>query len=208
MFEIWGAKTFQRTELAPVRSLDPSDRRLVEQMLAKGVRSPLTSSAGRLFDAVASLLGLRQRLSFEGQAAMDLEFAIQPGINSSYLFDLAGEAPCVVDWQPMIEAIVLDLHRGELTGVIAAKFHNTLAEMVVAVARLVGEPRIALTGGCFQNQYLAERCVDRLEAEGFYPYWHQRVPPNDGGIALGQVVAAAAAMWSETGLEQEGAMSL
>ena len=69
---------------------------------------------------------------------------------------------------------------------ISAKFHNALVEMIVAVARLTGEPRVVLTGGCFQNRYLTERAVTRLRAEGFRPYWHQRIPPNDGGIALGQ----------------------
>jgi hydrogenase maturation protein HypF len=70
-------------------------------------------------------------------------------------------------------------------------FHNTLVEMMIAVARRVGEERIVLSGGCFQNRYLAERAIGQLIAEGFRPYWHQRIPPNDGGIALGQVVAAS-----------------
>ncbi len=206
LFEMWGADAMTRTDLAPVKCLAASDRALLAQMLAKGVHAPLTSSAGRLFDAVASLLDLRQRLSFEGQAAMELEFAIQPGIDAAYPFELRAEAPRVVDWQPMIEQIVRDLSRGEATGVIATKFHNTLAEIVVAVACEIGEAKVVLTGGCFQNAYLAERCIARLRAEGFRPYWHQRVPPNDGGIALGQVVAAAAAMRREAAPAQEGAL--
>jgi hydrogenase maturation protein HypF len=72
---------------------------------------------------------------------------------------------------------------------ISAKFHNTLVEVIVSVARRVGQPRVALSGGCFQNRYLTERAAARLEAEGFRPYWHQPIPPNDGGIALGQIVA-------------------
>ena len=75
---------------------------------------------------------------------------------------------------------------------IAARFHNSLAEAIVAVALMVGEKRVLLTGGCFQNKYLTERTVARLEATDFKPYWHQRIPPNDGGIALGQLAAAAA----------------
>jgi hydrogenase maturation protein HypF len=75
-------------------------------------------------------------------------------------------------------------------GEISAKFHNALVEVIVAVARRIGEARVVLSGGCFQNRYLTERAVERLRTEGFQPYWHQRVPPNDGGIALGQVVAA------------------
>jgi hydrogenase maturation protein HypF len=75
--------------------------------------------------------------------------------------------------------------------VISAKFHNALVETIVAVAHRIGEERIVLTGGCFQNKYLTERAVSRLQSEGFRPYWHQRIPPNDGGIALGQAVAAS-----------------
>ena len=89
-----------------------------------------------------------------------------------------------------MEAILSDVQKGVATGKISAKFHNALAEAVVAVAERIGERRVVLSGGCFQNRYLTERTVRRLQAEGFQPYWHQRVPPNDGGIALGQIVAA------------------
>ena len=161
-------------------------------MLKEGLNSPLTSSVGRLFDGVAALAGLRQRISFEGQAAMDLESALD-GIETdeSYQFNIsqAGDAPLVLDWQPVIEGVLADVKRGLRTGEISAKFHNALVEAIVATARRVGERRVALTGGCFQNRYLTERAVKRLEQEGFRAYWHQRVPPNDGGIALGQILA-------------------
>jgi len=90
----------------------------------------------------------------------------------------------------MIEAILADIKQGVGVGDISARFHNALVEAIVAVARHAGQNRVVLSGGCFQNRYLTERAVRRLQAEGFRPYWHQRVPPNDGGIALGQVVAA------------------
>lgn len=96
----------------------------------------------------------------------------------------------IVDWEPMISGILDDVRRDLPVARISAKFHNTLAEVIVEVAKRFGEERVVLTGGCFQNQYLTERTVRRLETEGLRPYWHQRVPPNDGGIALGQVVAA------------------
>jgi hydrogenase maturation protein HypF len=144
-----------------------------------------------LFDAVASILGLRHRVTFEGQAAMELECSIQPDIDDVYPFEITNTLPSVVDWVPMIPEILIDLQKGQATGNISAKFHNTLTEIIVAVARKVGEPKVLLTGGCFQNRYLVERSVGRLSDAGFKPYWHQRVPPNDGGIALGQVVAAA-----------------
>jgi hydrogenase maturation protein HypF len=102
----------------------------------------------------------------------------------------------VLDWAPMVGAILDDLTGGVSGGEISARFHNALAESIVAVARRVGEKRVVLSGGCFQNRYLTERTVGRLASEGFRPYWHQRIPPNDGGIALGQVVAAARAIRS------------
>jgi hydrogenase maturation protein HypF len=89
----------------------------------------------------------------------------------------------------MIQVIVADVRDNIGKVIIATKFHNTLVEMMVAVAHACGEEKIALSGGCFQNRYLAERAVRRLNEGGFKPYWHQRVPPNDGGIALGQVAA-------------------
>ncbi|MBI2951084.1 hypothetical protein HYY27_03270 [bacterium] len=96
-----------------------------------------------------------------------------------------------MDWAPTVRAILDDARRGTPVGEISARFHNALAEAIVAVARRIGEGQVVLTGGCFQNRYLTERAVRRLKDEGFRPYWHQRVPPNDGGIALGQAVAAA-----------------
>jgi len=84
----------------------------------------------------------------------------------------------------------MDSSAGASSSSIAAKFHNTLVEMIVAMAKRVGEEQIVLTGGCFQNRYLIERTIQRLRAEGFRPYWHQQIPPNDGGIALGQIMAA------------------
>jgi len=168
---------------------------LLRQMLEKKVNAPLTSSAGRLFDAVASLIGLRQQVSFEGQAAMEMEFAVQSGVVGAYPFSLGEGLPVVIDWEPAIRGILQDRQSGKSVGIIAAKFHNMLAEAIVEIARRIGEPKVVLSGGCFQNRYLTERTIDRLREENFRPYWHQRVPPNDGGIALGQVAAVA---WSHS----------
>ena len=90
----------------------------------------------------------------------------------------------------MVEAILADVRAGVSIGIISARFHNALVEGIVAVAKHSEQRRVVLSGGCFQNRYLAERAVRHLQAEGFRPYWHRRVPPNDGGIALGQIVAA------------------
>jgi hydrogenase maturation protein HypF len=190
LFELFGEALFSDPGAVPLRYFADGELPPLRQMLARGLNAPLASSAGRLFDAAASLAGVRQRLAFEGQAAMELEFSIVRGIEASYPFHLGDSDPIVVDWGPTLRAILSDAAAGEAAGVIAAKFHNALAAMIVAVARRIGEPRVALTGGCFQNRYLTERAVRLLENAGFRPSWHQRVPPNDGGIALGQVVAA------------------
>jgi hydrogenase maturation protein HypF len=143
---------------------------------------------GRLFDAVASLLNLRQIVRFEGQAAMDLEFAADVAAQvKSYILRVGD----VVDWEPMIREMLAEIAENTPASIIAARFHVTLAEMIVAVARRASEKCVVLSGGCFQNRPLTEFTVERLRASGFRPYWHQRVPPNDGGIALGQILAAA-----------------
>ncbi len=210
-YEIFGENVFEQKDLIPVQDFSKSELLLLQQMLEKGLNAPITTSAGRLFDAVAAIVGLRQQVSFEGQAAMELEFAIgEERTEEAYPFRVSDcgfgvDAPpatnnrsairnpqsaIVIDWQPMILKILKDVQRGQAIGVISTKFHNTLAEIIVDLARKIGEKRIVLTGGCFQNKYLTERTVRRLMDEGFKPYWHQRVPPNDGGIALGQVMAA------------------
>jgi hydrogenase maturation protein HypF len=125
-----------------------------------------------------------------------LEFAIDPEITASYPFGIDVGPSHIIDWEPMILAIIEDVRSGADHGVISARFHNTLAEIIVAVARKIGEQTVLLTGGCFQNRELTLRAVDRLRAGGFDAYWHQRIPPNDGGIALGQIIGAASAMRS------------
>jgi hydrogenase maturation protein HypF len=187
-----GAPASTRGACAPIAAFSASELATLKTMLAKKINSPLTSSVGRLFDAVASLVNLRQQIRFEGQAAMELEFALE-GIETDAHYELplvTPHSPPVLDWAPMIEVILEDVKHGVSVATISAKFHNALAESIVAVAKRVGQNRVVLSGGCFQNRYLTERAVRRLQAEGFRPYWHQRVPPNDGGIALGQVVAA------------------
>jgi hydrogenase maturation protein HypF len=197
LYEIFGDRLFDRCDLRPLQAFSRVEAAVLHQMLNKRVNSPLTTSAGRLFDAVASLSGLRQKVSFEGQAAMELEFAIteeEAGTGYPYALTTRKLAPedrelIIIDWEPMILALSADLSRGVPIGAVSARFHVSLAEMIVAVARRVGLEKVALSGGCFQNRFLTERTVRRLEAEGFRPYWHQRIPPNDGGIALGQIAA-------------------
>jgi hydrogenase maturation protein HypF len=205
LYEMFGEAAFSMAELAPVAAFSPAELGLLRTMLARSLNSPLTSSVGRLFDAVASLAGLRQQVRFEGHAAMELEFALE-GINTAEAYDvtlrsnhasrITNHAPLLLDWSSMIEAILADLKRGLPTSQISARFHDALAEVIVTVAKQIGQPRVVLSGGCFQNRYLTERAVQRLREAGFRPYWHQRVPPNDGGISLGQVVAALHPSWA------------
>ncbi len=203
LHEISGDKAFKQKKLATIAAFSAVQLVTLKTMLAKKLNSPMTSSVGRLFDAVASLTNLRQQTRFEGQAAMELEFALDDvDIDETYSLPLvtrlpgrssgakAGHPSFILDWSPMIEAILSDVQKGVAAGKISAKFHHALAEAVVTVAKRTGEPRVVLSGGCFQNRCLTERIVTRLREEKFSPYWHQRVPPNDGGIALGQVVAA------------------
>jgi hydrogenase maturation protein HypF len=199
-----GAPNSTRGACAPLAAFSPAELATLKTMLVKKLNSPVTTSMGRLFDAVASLINLRQQIRFEGQAAMELEFVIDgANIGEAYplpienavdqtkdLSRITHHASRILDWSPMVREILTDVERNIPIGIISAKFHNALAEGIVAVARHAGQNRVVLSGGCFQNRYLTERVVRRLQAEGFRPYWHQRVPPNDGGIALGQVVAA------------------
>ncbi len=188
LYEMGGDAVFARTDLGARLAFAPAELRVLRGMLTTGASVARTSSAGRVFDGVAALVGLRLRASFEGQAAMELEFAaMEVDDEAAYPFGLEGE---VVDWAPMIAALEDTQGPDPPLTHLARRFHNTLTEMIVAVAKREGLPRVCLTGGCFQNLVLAERTIRRLADCGFVPYWHQRVPPNDGGIALGQMVAA------------------
>ena len=211
--EMYGDAALEMDDLPSLRAFSVSERHLLSRMLARGVNAPLTTSAGRLFDGVAALIGMQQEVSFEGQAAMALEFAADMRESGAYPFVLTTpapncdgrrcgddegrgttdqDAPSIVDWQPMIEAILADLRAGVERGIIAARFHGALVDSIIAVALSVGQPRVALTGGCFQNRLLTERAAERLERAGFEVILHRLVPPNDGGISLGQIAVAAA----------------
>jgi hydrogenase maturation protein HypF len=193
LFELFGDPVFSRDDLAPVRAFSSEEKAALKGMMAGGAASPLTSSAGRLFDAAAALLNIRLLTTFEGQAAMELEFeARKSGTEASYPFEVSVGAPFQFDWGPMFLAMIEELARGVPVSDIAAKFHNTLAEAVVRVQEVLGEKRAVLSGGCFQNIRLLESVVERLRRGGFEVYFHRLVPPNDGGLALGQAAVAVA----------------
>jgi hydrogenase maturation protein HypF len=179
-----------------VSAFNPSQIKVLRGMIEAGINSPITTSIGRLFDAVAALTGIRETVRHEGQAAMELEFAARRSESEeSYRMPIvnAGDRR-ILDWEPMIRAIIEDSAEGRSTELIARRFHNTLAEAATAVATHANADHVALTGGCFQNRLLTECCVTRLRDAGLQPYWHQRIPPNDGGIAVGQILAAHRAM--------------
>jgi hydrogenase maturation protein HypF len=180
--------------LPVVDAIPESERAIYLKMIEKGINSPLTSSCGRLFDGVAALIGLRSKVSYEGQAALELEMVIEAD-EGEYPFELKVEDGVLIfDPAATIRAVVDDLLAGTAAGIISARFHNTLAHMMVSVCRSLcsttGLERVVLSGGVFQNLYLTERAASLLQAAGFDVYTHSLVPPNDGGLALGQAVVA------------------
>ncbi len=177
----------------PPGAFSPEESDVMRRMISLKLNSPLTSSVGRLFDAVASILDLHQTIEFEGQAAMALEHAIgNKETEKSYPIEVVrspGE-PMVIDWASLIEGVIMDTSGGIDTAIISAKFHNTLAESIAVIAETIGERKVVFSGGCFQNVYLLQRVLDILESMGFEPFIHRSLPANDGGIAPGQVMAA------------------
>ena len=204
LWELYGDAVLAWEHLAPVRALSPSERRLLGQVLARRVNAPLTTSVGRLFDAVAALLDVHQEVSFEGQAAMALEYLVTAPVDEGYplilqeptadVFPDQDNAPRLGwwDWRGLVEGILEDLRRGVDRAIIAARFHRTLVAWILHIARAVGLPRVVFTGGVFQNRVLTAWAVEALTREGFQVLLHEQVPPNDGGISLGQVAVAAA----------------
>jgi hydrogenase maturation protein HypF len=182
--------------LSCLRDVTPQQQRIFLQMLAKRINSPLTSSCGRLFDAVAALLGVRNRMNYEGQAAIELEGLAERGtFGRLYPFGVSREPEALLlDWLPLISALLDDVLAGLPAADSAAAFHRSLAAAAAAVCREIsresGIRRVVLSGGVFQNRLLSEALVSLLENDGFMVFTHRLVPPNDGGLALGQAMIA------------------
>lgn len=175
---------------------EPAARPVLAQMLARGLHAPLTTSAGRLFDGVACLLGLPGVSTYEGQAAVMLETLATaapesdaPPLPYAVIRDEHRDA-WTVDWAPTLAGLLADQARGESPARLARRFHRSLAQAIREVAVAVGIETVVLSGGCFQNRLLTEMTLAALEAAGLRAFIHRRVPPNDGGLALGQVMAA------------------
>jgi hydrogenase maturation protein HypF len=195
LYELHGADLFRHRFPCCERVAGP-ERDLFLRMLERGINSPLTSSCGRLFDGVAALLGVREVMSYEGQAAIELEGLAERGLPGAPfpLPTVATAAGLELDWRPLLATLTGELLAGRPAADLAATFHLSLAEGAARLCREVatatGLDRVVLSGGVFQNRLLAETLATRLEQEGLTVCCHRLVPPNDGGLALGQAMIA------------------
>ncbi len=194
LLDAFGAE-FDSLELPLLQRVPAKKIAAVRSMIERRINTVETSAVGRLFDAVASIVGLRDEVNFEAQAAIELETCALPGVDAGYPFEISGAE---IDMRPAIHSIVRDVLAAKPTGWIAAAFHNTIAAIIVELClrlrQAEGIDRVCLSGGTFQNVYLVERAVASLRAKGFQVFLHSKVPPNDGGISLGQAVIANACL--------------
>ncbi|KVQ42532.1 hypothetical protein WK03_20425 [Burkholderia cepacia] len=191
---IYGSAALSMTRVRPVVAVAARERQLFAAMLEQGIHSPWTSSAGRLFDATAAIIGLCAQSTFEGEAAIALEGAAMRAARAHPLDAPVlreEEGAWIADWRPMLAALTDAAGKGVPVEALARAFHDALAYVVVAVARQIGIRCVLLTGGCFQNAVLAGTTLSQLRAAGFDARCHRRVPPNDGGLAVGQAAFAA-----------------
>jgi hydrogenase maturation protein HypF len=176
----------------PLPGIDPERWRAVSRMAETGLAAPVTTSVGRLFDAVSALCGVRFRVTYEGQAAIELEAACDPSERGAYEFDVVAG---VLDPRPAIQSARRDLTRGVDVGIVATRFHHALADATADdCERLAGDrglDTVVLAGGSFQNRRLLERVESRLAGAGLRVLVPLRLPPNDGGISFGQAAVAA-----------------
>jgi len=173
--------------LSVINKTDQSEISLIKKQIAANINTPVNSSMGRLFDAVASLIGVRQNISYEAQAAIELEQCIQKNIKDTYHLQLDNS---IIQLKSLFEEILEDIFKDTPQKIIAAKFHNSIVDLVLQLAKNIskqrGVKRVALSGGVWQNLYLLRKTIPLLRANGFSVFFHQQVPANDGGISLGQ----------------------
>jgi hydrogenase maturation protein HypF len=201
LYEVFGDRALKLKGLPLLKDISENDLKIVLSMIKNGVNSPMASSMGRLFDAVSALLGLCYKNTYEGEAALELECVVKEAVKSSYDFDvLEDDGMFIIDAGKVIEGVVREIRgcktrSAKQTGRIAAKFHNTVAQMALEICKRAREStrlnKVCLSGGCFQNKYLTEAVVELLKRAKFRVYTHSLVPANDGGISLGQAQVAA-----------------
>ncbi|HIC90628.1 MAG TPA: carbamoyltransferase HypF [Syntrophaceae bacterium] len=188
---------FLELDIDFLKTVDKKRLKVILQMIERGINSPLTSSLGRLFDGVSALIGLRQDVKYEGQAAMELEMTMEENKDSQYPYEIENKgSKWILSYKSIIKGVVEDVINGLSPGKISTKFHNTLLHMLIEVClRIRGERglnAVALSGGVFQNAFLLQGLIKGLHEKDFRVYTHSKVPSNDGGIALGQAVIANA----------------
>jgi hydrogenase maturation protein HypF len=187
---------FGDLDLPVLTRIDPPKLKIIVEMILKGVNSPQTSSLGRLFDGVAAIIGIRQRVNFEGQAALELEMLAADDADSIYDFEWVSEEGLKILSAPIIRGVVRDVQNGLSVAEIGAKFHKTIValfgEICISVRNESELNRVVLSGGCFQNSILLAGLIQKLESLNFEVFAHRQVPTNDGGISLGQAMVAAA----------------
>jgi hydrogenase maturation protein HypF len=178
--------------LAPAKDLCFEERQALRIQLERGLNTPKTSSLGRLFDAVAALTGVRQKVNYEAQAAMEFEAALDPSESGAYQIEIKDG---IMEMGELIRNLLADIHSDVSIPVISARFHNSLAvlshQVCVGIRNKTGINEVALSGGVWQNMALLERVIRTLRGDGFIVYFHHQVPANDGGLALGQAVVGA-----------------
>ena len=191
---------FLTLDIEFVKRLDRGKWQIIKGMIDKKINSPLTSSMGRLFDGVSALLGIRQVITYEGQAAIELEQLADEKTDTRYRFEIKEtDGRILISWQGLFKGILQDLLSGTPAKKVSSRFHYSIAIMTKEVCKRLRErsglagplpTRVALSGGVFQNTFLLRLCEEMLSSEGFEVYIHHRVPTNDGGLSLGQVVIA------------------
>ncbi len=206
LWTTFGAKVFDWDDLPSIAVTTQSERRLILRMLERNIGTPMTSSVGRLFDAVASLCGLIERVSFEGRGGMLLEslgdaspvepYPLRMIVNAEPANPIDSQRPhWWLDPAPLIASVVADIRNSVARETIATRFHAALIASTVEIASRVNAKVVALTGGCFQNRRLTEGCVQALQERQIRVLLHNQVPANDGGLSLGQTLVARAGLW-------------
>jgi len=175
----------------PLPGPDPKRAEQVAELVRTGLSSPVTTSMGRLFDAIAALCGLRSEVTYEGQAAIELEAAVDPAERGAYELPVGGDG--VLDARPTVLAAARDVERGAGPGTVAACFHAAVAGATAEAVSRVGLETVVLSGGVFQNRTLLSATATLLEARGLRVLVPERLPPNDGGVSYGQAAVAAVA---------------
>jgi hydrogenase maturation protein HypF len=191
LYSIYGERAIRKIQRFNLPEINNEFEAFIS-LLQKNLNCFVTSSAGRLIDAVSWLLDISTSSKFEGESAMKLEFSIEPGITDFYPYDIIpGEVP-EINWHPLILKLLSDIRDKISKGIISARFHNTLVQIIFTIALMTGRKKVLLSGGCFQNMYLLNGVIDKFNSAGITPYWHQRIPSNDGGISFGQAALVSA----------------